>query len=232
LSTGRPSLSENLSRLVLDLIRTDGLKAGDRLPAVAALAARFGVATPTLREALRRLEATGAIEIRHGSGMYVRDGFDRALVANPHVERLDERRFLDLLEARLLIEPHLAHAAARLATPADLDGLERLLEEARRHLGGTDDRALHAANASFHTAIARLSGNEILSGVVESLLGLYSFEQLKIIELYNDRAEDHAGHLLIFKAIRDADAALARDRMHDHLRGVRDVVERRLKGGA
>jgi GntR family transcriptional regulator, transcriptional repressor for pyruvate dehydrogenase complex len=66
----RRTLTDDLAAGVLDLIRADGLGSGDPLPAARDLARRFGVSTPTLREELRRLQATQAIEIRHGSGTW------------------------------------------------------------------------------------------------------------------------------------------------------------------
>lgn len=230
ISPNRSNLSEHLSQLILDLIRAENLRPGERLPSVSALAERFSVATPTLREALRRLEAMGAIRIRHGSGIYVLDGFDRAVMVNPHYGQLDAHEIMDLLEARLLIEPRLAELTAQRATGDEIATLESLLGRAEAHLDG-DDKALHDANASFHTAIARFSGNEILFGIIQSLAGLYSYEQLVMIELYNARSRDHDDHRQIFQAIRDHNATEARRLMQHHLEEVRSVIAVKLKGG-
>ncbi|MEV7830354.1 GntR family transcriptional regulator [Streptomyces subrutilus] len=48
------------------------LKAGERLPSEAQLAARYAVSTPTLRNALALLQAEGLVEKIHGSGNFVR----------------------------------------------------------------------------------------------------------------------------------------------------------------
>ena len=231
LSPNRSNLSEHLSQLILELIRSENLRPGERLPSVSALAERFAVATPTLREALRRLEAMGAIKIRHGSGIFVLEGLGRAVMANPHYGRLDAQEIMDLLEARLLIEPRLAELTAQRATEDEIATLESLLGRAEAHLEG-DDKALHDANASFHAAIARYSGNQILFGTIQSLAGLYSYEQLVMIELYNARSRDHDDHRRIFRAIRDRDAERAGHLMRHHLEEVRSVIETKLKGGA
>lgn len=230
LSINRSSLSEHLSQLVLELIRTENLQTGNRLPSVNALAERFSVATPTMREALRRLEAMGAIKIRHGSGMYVLDSLERALVVNPHYGKLDPQEIMDLLEARRLIEPRLAELAAQRATSEQVALLEAVLANAERHLTG-NDKALHAANAVFHQAIAEFSGNQILFGIIQSLSELYSYEQLVMIELYNARSRDHDDHRRIFLAISKHDAKKARHLMQYHLDEVRTVIEAKLKGG-
>jgi GntR family transcriptional regulator, transcriptional repressor for pyruvate dehydrogenase complex len=154
----RPSLSGALTERMLDLIRTEGLCPGDRLPSTRVLSQRFAVTTPTLREALRGLEATGAIEIRHGSGIYVGSSFGRMVLPNPNVGELRGGQLLQLLDARLLIEPPLAGLAARRVTPQHVTRLEDILAEASRHLRGDDDR-LHEATMAFHRATAGAAGN-------------------------------------------------------------------------
>ncbi|MGH3369332.1 MAG: winged helix-turn-helix domain-containing protein, partial [Nocardioidaceae bacterium] len=67
----RRSLADDLAASVLELIADQQLAAGDQLESVRSLAERFQVAVPTMRESLRRLEAIGAVELRHGSGVYV-----------------------------------------------------------------------------------------------------------------------------------------------------------------
>lgn len=226
----RSSLSEHLGQLVLELIRNENLQAGSRLPSVNALAERFRVATPTMREALRRLEAMGAIKIRHGSGMYVLDSLERAVMVNPHYGKLDPQEIMELLEARLLIEPRLAELAAQNASESEIKRLESVLSRAEQHLTG-NDKALHEANASFHMAIAQFSGSQILFGIIQSLAELYSYEQLVMIELYNARSRDHDDHRHIFQAIQKHNAKQAKRLMQHHLEEVRIVIEAKLKGG-
>ncbi|WP_279580607.1 winged helix-turn-helix domain-containing protein [Fodinicola feengrottensis] len=68
------TLSERLVTGLLDLITDQHLGPGDPMPTVRDLAARFSVTPPTMREALRRLQATDAVQLRHGSGVYVGRG--------------------------------------------------------------------------------------------------------------------------------------------------------------
>ncbi len=223
----RSTLSDGLIRDVLDLIRGEDLKPGDRLPTVRDLAERFSVAAPTMREALRRLQASGVLELRHGSGTYVRNGQERVVVVNPNHGELEPDRVLDLLEARLLIEPHLASMATREADREDITRLEQILREAEQHIN-RDDVLSHRANASFHCAIANFSRNLILAQVIESLMELYSSEQLTIISFYEDRSADHEEHLAILAAIRNRDEAQARELMRQHILGLKSLVEDRF----
>ena len=68
----RPRLSDELVRRILTLIEDGRFVAGDRLPPIAEMARRFRVARATVREALFKLELLRVVEIRHGTGVYVR----------------------------------------------------------------------------------------------------------------------------------------------------------------
>jgi GntR family transcriptional repressor for pyruvate dehydrogenase complex len=194
-----------------------------------ALAERFDVATPTMREALRRLEAGGAVEIRHGSGIYVRTGRERMVLANLGHGEIEPATVLDLLDARLLIEPHLAELAAAAPDDARVPVLDDLLRRARRHLSG-DDQALHDLNMQFHTTLAAMSGNHVLAQTIESYVELYSFEQLTVLSFYDSdgRPRDQQDHDDILAAVREGDAGKARELMHAHLLGVRTYVGDRI----
>ncbi|MDI7861938.1 GntR family transcriptional regulator [Rhizobiaceae bacterium n13] len=56
---------------IADLIRTEGLKPGDKLPTEAQLTARFRISRPALREALKLLEQDNIIYVEHGRGRFV-----------------------------------------------------------------------------------------------------------------------------------------------------------------
>jgi GntR family transcriptional regulator, transcriptional repressor for pyruvate dehydrogenase complex len=223
----RPSLSDALTERVLELIRAGGLRPGDRLPSARELSERFAVTTPTLREALRRLEATGAVQMRHGSGIYVGADLERMVIPNPNIRPLQGDQLLQLLDARLLIEPPLAALAARRAEPADLDRLRTVLDQAGRHLEG-EDAELDAANMTFHRAAAHASGNAVLGEVVDSLLSVHGAEQREILRIFDDRRRDHEEHRAILGAIEAGDGGHAEELMRAHLLDVTKVIESRL----
>ncbi|MEV0195469.1 FCD domain-containing protein [Nonomuraea sp. NPDC050691] len=223
----RPTLSDALTERMLELIRAGGLRPGDRLPSTRELSQRFAVTTPTLREALRRLEATGAVEMRHGSGIYVGADIERVVLPNPNMREMDGEQLLELLGARVVIEPPLAAMAAQRAAGAELAALERVLDEAARHLRG-EDAELHETNMTFHRATARLAGNSVLNEIVDSLLTVHGAEQRAILQIFDDRRRDYEEHRAILEAIVAGDAAAAEERMRAHLVDVKTVVEQRL----
>lgn len=223
----RPSVSDHLTRRLMELVRDEGLQPGDRLPSVQSLASRFAVAQPTMRESLRRLQAVGLVEIRHGSGIYLRRGAQRIVLSNPHPGQLSRRTVIDLLDARLQVEPELAARAARRASDDDVAALRTTLTAAGARLSGDDD-ALHRLNMDFHRHVARLAGNTVMSQVIDSLVDIYGAEQRLVLNLYGDRRRDHGDHLAILDALAARDPERARQLMHDHLEKVRAVLEARL----
>jgi GntR family transcriptional repressor for pyruvate dehydrogenase complex len=226
---GAPStVARYVTEQVLSLIEREELGRGDRLPSVQALARRLSVAAPTVRESLRQLQALGVIELRHGSGVYVRDAQRRVLLANPFPGQLETRTIFDLLEARLLIEPHLTALTAVLASDDELAELGVALDQAGEQLEGPDE-VLHGLNMSFHRGVARLSRSSILSQAIESIIDVYAAEQMVILRLYGDRRRDHEQHLGIFDALRGRDAEQASELMRLHIEGVRSVLSARLE---
>lgn len=222
------SRSDVVVERLLDFIAGEGLQAGEALPSIRVLTERFGVATPTLREALRRLEATKVVEIRHGSGVYLRANHDRLLLWNANHRNIKSETVLDMLEARLVIEPRLAELAAARASNAELEKLEETLGKARQQL--RHDDAVHGLNMEFHCVIGRSSRNTVLGQTLESYVELYSVEQMTVLSLYDNtlRAEDQDDHGAIFEAIKDHDEAGARELMFEHLSHVKAVTEKRL----
>jgi GntR family transcriptional repressor for pyruvate dehydrogenase complex len=219
----KTSLADDLTDRLLKLIRSGDYKPGDRLPPIMKMAHSFGVGHPTLREALRKLEVIGAVEIKHGSGVYVKRGHDMLLVSNPIFSGdASKKLLLDLVEARIPIETRTIALAADNASDEDLDRMAELLAEAEANF--EDDAKLNEANMSFHRKIAKASGNTVLSQLEEVLSRLFLAEQQAILNIYGSRERDHQEHLGLLEAIRARDPELAKAKMLAHLEGVRDAI--------
>ena len=122
------------------------IREGDVLPPEPELVAQLGISRPTLREALRILEAEQFIVVRRG-------GIGGAVVQRPNLD-LAARQFsfvlqdrgvtlADVHRARALIEPAALSALAFSITPAQLEELHRLLAAALPLIGDSD-RYSHA----------------------------------------------------------------------------------------
>lgn len=221
----RQNLSDELAQRVRQMIAAGGYRPGDRLPSIGAMARQFGVAHPTLREALRKLETLGVVEIRHGSGVFAGTDENALLITNPIFQGgLTRKLLLDLVEARISIELKAASLAATEAMPAQLARMREHLRGAGEQLHG--QAAVSDANRAFHREIALASGNPILHQLLEVLGGIVQEEQRFVNATYPARARYHEEHLGILEALERRDPDLAVTRMRAHLEGVRDALRR------
>jgi DNA-binding FadR family transcriptional regulator len=202
---------------------------GERLPAERELATLFGVSRPTIREAMIALEIARLVEIRTGSGIYVRKdsplasdgpGLDKiAVVSGPGP--------FEILAARLLIEPQVAAEAARKATPGDLAAIRSTVVEMR---DAPDYRTSLELDQQFHVMVARASQNFILASIVEEMWRhMFSpmYEAMSSITgLSHTRSMDVDDHSKILRHIELRSAAQARKAMREHLTNVKRVLSR------
>lgn len=221
----KSGLADDLAQRLVVLIRSGSYQPGDRLPSIMEMARRFGVGHPTLREALKKLESMGVVEIKHGSGVYVGKGQNMLLVSNPVFGGvISKKLLLDLIQARLPIEIEAAGLAASEATEANLERMAALMARAEDQL--EDDAVLSVINMAFHREIAVASGNTVLTQIQEVLTNLFQREQRLILRIYGSRMKDHEEHMEILDALRSRDSARVQKLMRAHLEGVRAVLLR------
>jgi len=207
------TLTDRLTREIVATIHEQQLAPGAALPSARALAERFEVTLPTVREALRRLEATDAIELRHGSGTYVGTSFDRRILVNPYYDPADLEASIELIDARIVIEPGIARLAATAHTPQLLADLEAAMDNALKP-ESTGPRK------HFHTVLAAATGNRALRETVESLLAIHQRAQ-RVARSSYQRDHDLNEHRGIVEAVRAGDGALAAQLTEDHLLSIR-----------
>lgn len=221
----RQSLSDDIAQRITQLIHAGRHAPGARLPAISQMARQFGVGSPTVREALKKLETVGVVEIRHGSGVYVGRSPDSLLITNPVLGAHPTRKLLvDLIEARIPIELETAALAARNATDEHLEEMDRLLTRAGDSFG--DVALLNQVNLSFHRQIALASGNLVMHQILDVLSNLFQQEQRLILSIHGRQEDDHREHVEIYEALRSRDVHLAVTRMRAHLERVRDMLQK------
>ena len=158
----KQSLSDKLAQRIRAMIQKGDYQQGDRLPPIMEMARRFGVGHPTIREALKKLETMGFVEIRHGSGVYVTRSEEVLVLASPdYVGTVTKKLLLDLIRVREPLETQSVADACRNGTLEDLVEMRRLLTTAGQNLG--NDAVLNEVNMGFHRQIARASGNTVLA---------------------------------------------------------------------
>lgn len=202
------------------------LRPGDHLPPERALAAEFGVARSSVREAVRVLEAMGLIRTQTGSG----PSSGAIIVARPlggmqSLMRLQVAAsgfpVADVVSTRLLLEASVAGELAERAPHVDL-------ADARQLLDAMDDPALTAAeflalDAQFHLSLAEAAGNAVvattMAGLRSSIEGYVLAGAARLPDWEAMAARLRAEHRGLIDAIDAGDPAAARTRVRGHISG-------------
>jgi GntR family transcriptional repressor for pyruvate dehydrogenase complex len=130
-----PNIAETIFRDLRRQILTGALGPGERLPGERELAQRYKTNRNTLREAVRKLEQSRLITVRHGQGVTVASFRDTGTMEllSPFLETAPDlpevyRLLEDILPLRLLVIEFAATMAVRRATRADLEALRDITE--------------------------------------------------------------------------------------------------------
>ena len=204
---------QRLANEIQALITNGTVCAEERLPSERMLAEQFAVSRTSIREAIIALEIRGVVEVRGGSGIYVRaikpSSFSTEVSVGP----------FELLRGRLIVEPELCAVAATSAKDSDLDKIYLALDTMRNTLG--DKRANEIADRSFHVAIAAATANDMLAQIVG---GVWDRRQgpmwEKIEEHFHTPSLREAAmedHQMIFNALAACDAVDAKEQMRKHI---------------
>ncbi|WP_028030758.1 FadR/GntR family transcriptional regulator [Gemmobacter nectariphilus] len=209
-------------RSALDAL-LEALEPGGRLPAERDLARRLGCSRQTLRACLAALEREGAVWRHVGQGTF-RGPRPRHLPLRDTL-LIEGATPIDVMDARMLIEPMVAAEAARRADAADVSLLRMRVLAGRR---APDRAACEQADDAFHRALGQISGNPILAGFLGYLSGIRrrsawqrewerTYCRVGARAFQTLHSDQHDG---IVDAIADHQPDLAAARMTDHLRTV------------
>ena len=162
----------------------------------------FGVSRTLVRQALRAMEFEGLLTIEKNKG---------AFVSKPTLKEARE-----VFQARALLEPTTARAAAERAQPADIALLERHIAEEHAALDRDEAGLALKLSGQFHLEIARMADQ----GTIEQFLRQLMSRSSLVIALYwrrrNALCESHAHHALV-DALRQHDGDRAEELMKGHL---------------
>jgi GntR family transcriptional repressor for pyruvate dehydrogenase complex len=220
--TPRASLVESVARQLMDAIRD--LEPGTRVPSERELTQMLGVSRTTLREALHGLVVLGAIEVRHGQGVFVATLLQDA-PQDDLATALAKGATQDLLEARRLLLIEVARLAAHRRTDEDLARLDSALKAQRRAISAR--RPPTHEGIRFDAALADAAHNKVVSSVLRSFSRLILPHATHVYETSQDFwLPDLEMHELICEAVRAGDGGVAAERMREHVGGVADFYER------
>ena len=212
-------LSQEIVKEMLSMIESGEIGSGDKLSPERELAATLNVSRPSLREALRALAIMNVIEIAQGDGIYVTT-LEPELLAQ-HLEfifSLEDSTFLQLFEARRIVEAGCAELAAERAQDDDISAIESIVGESIDSVDDAD-RFLQI-DIRLHDRIAQIADNPMLSRFMASISRLSRASRSITTDIPGVREQSAQDHRAIVEAIAARDPEAARQAMLQHLRHV------------
>ena len=225
----RRALVDKLASQLHARVLSGELPSGTRLRQEA-LAEEFGVSRTPVREALRKLQADGLVDVEPNRGAVVRG--------------LSSREIRDAYEVRAALEALAAELAAERATREQLERLKHAQGEFRtalkrtaarrrdgREVGVRETRLWGGANDEFHQTIHEASGNGVL---VETLAQLHrnfprDLSSLVVSESTAMLEANVQEHEAILAAVSRHDASAAYELMQQHVVRAGSLVTLRVE---
>jgi len=217
-------LYENVIEQIMNLIKNNELKPGDKLPPERELAAKLSISRGSLREAFRVLESRGLIKSKPGGGRFIREIRKNSRNNTENIIlSLEKSSILELLEAREMFEVEIVELAAQRATAEDIELIKEALnkineEEELKHGKETE------SDTEFHLAIASASHNFVFVNIIKLHLDLLKETRGKTWKITGRREKQYQEHQAILQAIKEHDAKKAGETMLKHLKNVREVL--------
>jgi DNA-binding GntR family transcriptional regulator len=196
--------TEAIAGRIAEAIGAQKLPPGTKL-GEEALGEIFRVSRTKIRQALFQLAGDKLITLIPGRG---------AFVTQPSVREAKE-----VFEARRVIEGAIVARFVEVATDRDLEMLREHIAEEARAISGGSPQSRNRLLGDFHTVMAEIAGNAVLTEVISELVARTS-----LITLFyqNTRgASDSAQeHRLLLAALEKRDPISAATLMREHLSNV------------
>ncbi|MGI9275482.1 MAG: FCD domain-containing protein, partial [Endozoicomonas sp.] len=204
-------------------------RVGERLPPERTFAENLGVSRTIIREALIMLELEGLIEVRKGSGIHV--------IATPaqitaQKEGRAETEFTDvgpfeLLQARQLLESHIAAFAATQVNKSNIRQIQEALQLEKQEL--REGKVSGKGDEMFHLAVAEATQNSVLAAMVKQLWDIREkssmwaklhkwIDEIDYLQKWVDQ------HEAILTALMKKQPEAARQAMWQHLEDVKNTL--------
>jgi GntR family transcriptional regulator, transcriptional repressor for pyruvate dehydrogenase complex len=178
----RGGAAEQIIADLQDQILRGKLARGAKLPNERMLAERYGVSSPTIREAVRGLAAIKMVEPRHGAGTYVIAEADAMFAAAAtSLLQLNKITLLDVLDLLETLLEKVSALACAHAEDEELLKLSRMLEKLES-ADQSDD--FTGCLAAFIGSLADASHNVLIATLTKFLVNL-------LIELIRERPAAH-----------------------------------------
>lgn len=221
-------MTQPLKHRLMALIEAE-LPADGRLPTERALAERFEASRRLIRQALEELETEGLVWRKQGSGTYA--GQPEDPTGDLAARIAGETDPIQVMEARLCIEPELAALCALRMTDAEIARLRTL---ANRQVAA-DAQTIELWDGALHRLIAQCARNRPLLtafALLDRIRSNPDWVQVRArARMRSTIAVSQSEHEVLIDAIAARNPSAARQAMHDHLSARFDALQAEFTDG-
>jgi len=197
-------LYENIATQIEGTIKL--MSTGDKLPSERTLSVQYGVSRNVLREALRSLSEKGLLEIKPGKGIYVADLENEKVVSRLETMLLKNQTnyrnsFIDIVEARTMLELDVFEIASERANDKDLLSISNVVRKMEQCNGDVD--LFNHFDLQFHLRLADATHNSVFPILVNTLFEMTGKQMFMFIRLNPDKMLNvQVEHMEILEAIK------------------------------
>ncbi|MBN2040727.1 MAG: FadR family transcriptional regulator [Spirochaetes bacterium] len=229
-----PIKNHKILDIVTDKIKDEILSGkyapGDKLPSEREFIERLQVSRIVVREAFRKLEAVGLLQVKHGVGMFVPEtGTTAVYEAFSSALQIQKSTMLEIMRASLIIEPAIARFAAENRTDEHLNALKSNIKNLEMLI--KENIPSQHLNVEFHSILAEATQNRIL--ILSMDIITHSISQTVDPTIKNCIIYDDTIHLFwhkkIYKAIEGKKSTETGKLMHQHIDEIYKDIERLIK---
>jgi GntR family transcriptional repressor for pyruvate dehydrogenase complex len=230
----RTVLYKEVISQILEMIKSEEWKQGERIPGEIELAGKFAVSRNCVREALKALGHAGILESKPGLGTFLARDALRSIQTKELGQFLrDDTSLAELMEARLIIEPQLVKIAAERATEEDMARLEAAVKRAMQAVK-TNTYSVQIG-LEFHMLLAQIAGNRVITRLFNSIAEELQVQRSILILSHMNKEgflRELREHSTILACIKRRDGERAAELLAAHLRtAMRVLTEARARTG-
>lgn len=185
------------------------LSEGERLMEIQ-IAEAIGVSRTPVRDAMKKLEQEGFIEVVPRKGAYVK--------------YLSQKDILEVLEIRRVLEGFSAERAAVSVTDNDIKKMSSFLEDFDALLESDEKQLLAKLDEEFHGIIYRSIDNSQLKALIQSLHEQFHRFRVMYYSTFHDYDAVVVDHKNILQALIDKDSKRAKEMTESHIDSIANNV--------
>ena len=210
----KTTLIDQTAMKLKEYIEKNKLSAGDKLPNEYELSKILNVGRNTIREAVRHLASRNILYTKQGAGTFisentgiVEDPFGFSFTSNQN------KLVKDLMEIRIIIEPHIAALAAQNSSHENIEQLEKLCNDIEEAIKNKAD--FSKEDEMFHSYLGKCSGNDVISKLMPVISEGINIYATSVSE--QEYQQTIISHREIVNAIKEGHPKEAEEAMLFHL---------------